>query len=175
MQFELAPHIEEVVRCLPAEQYGHIRRHADQFYSGSTNLENSIFATRIRPGYDIPSPLYDSVLPQIINGLAWKDLEIAERTGFRPRTPDSAMRISVLALKQAVGLSRGTHKTREDFLRVATGMVGLHASILGPVDLLEDETAVQNLQHTHDLFKSKFVMPLALKKAAERRNEIRRR
>jgi hypothetical protein len=169
--FEFSPRVKEVVRALPQGQRQEIYHQGEVFHEGAPSLEFSVYYRM--PNYrlgNVPEAYLRSVFPEIVDALVWRDLEIADSHDFPGLSPKRAMIIGRLATSYADSLAEFAGGQRSYFEQAATGMVGLHASVLGDETVLDIETARQNLQLAQDEFTTRFIAPLARRGATNMPN-----
>lgn len=156
--------VQEVIRTLPQQQAEEIERYDELLREGTTSLEyGTFFAPVSRP--PLPKMIGSATVPGIATELAWGDLEQAETTGFPGLAPERAMYMGRLSTQMAKRLSMGTIKGAEEFLKATTGLIGLHMSILGDMDVIQSEAAKDRLAYTEQKYQSDFVQPIARKHA----------
>jgi hypothetical protein len=170
-EFKFSSRVAEVVRTLPQQQQKEIYHNGRLFHEGAQHLEYGVYYHA--PSYyreERPAQLLSNVFPKIVDILSWNDLLLADSREFPGLSPKRAMKIGRMATEYVVSLVKSTDGSPDYFDQAATGLVGLHASLLGDETLLDNDTAQSNLAAAQAGFTKEFVEPLAWKGATNMPN-----
>lgn len=155
----LNANIHEVLRTLSVEQADEVRLHDLRICKAASNIELSILSQRERRG----RALYDTYIPETVSRLAWADLESAEQNGFTGLSPIRAMFLGRMATEVAQSLQVVAPSIScEAFIPLASGVVGLHAAILGSEQLIRKDEPQERLDKVVDALRDNFIYPLYL-------------